>query len=674
MRNPFLRELFSHRYLAVLAILMLVIALAGLNYTALSDAPAAGAAPPPHELAASQWKGVQWKLAHVHKLQQNIASINWFLDNCTDVKITEEAQAVLAEYEAWQKKGYVWSGKAWVAPGTIGGVDSSKLDAQALRLIASGEFARAFTAATKAQSANPRDVDPWLILGVIADCRGLTPQAETYFRKALKLSPQDPIALNNMAVIFHERGLPRAACIYYLRAVRIGTRKRQILDNVFSFLHYFTYKKASVYDQLRTIFRPADADLHARMRHRGLVRYGATWVTAAQAPLLAAEVSDYKTARATLILRYSKDEDRLAVIKAQMKTTNGRMVQLEEALRVDSSDVNAGQWQQELTELRTSILPWQQEQKLAEIEAIRLLHQQASNLMQTATGQAYTAPERTLLPNGDTVSPVAAPANSFVPAVSNIASAGATPASLNAADIARAAAVQKAKTICDAATNLAWAGVLAADAQEVTALRAAGSAAMKAGSVAGVVAAAKLRRQVQSRLVQEKAGPPFGLSFGFLGDPPQTVPAVKAAASARAAAVAQCLKQSQAALGAYRAAVIQADADEVAAIKTSIHIAMKAGDTSKVVSLADALAQAKGQYQADGGTAMPNAAASGPTSSGAGAAPGAGNLLLPTASVAAQPQSTKPAVATQTQPAKTASSTESAKQPGPPPPPFIQLH
>lgn len=161
-------------------------------------------------------------------------------------------------------------------------------------------------------------------------------RAQKYLTKAIACTPHDPAELNNMAVLAEAQHHALHACTYYLRALGAHPGGHQVYDNIFSLINRMVVSRSVRFRTLQAAFTICDADLQKRMAAKGLIRYGATWVSSSQERAIHHITRRFLHAENSLLVHYRADRKELHHINEQ-----GRANQKQIALLVHLTNSDA---------------------------------------------------------------------------------------------------------------------------------------------------------------------------------------------------------------------------------------------------------------------------------------------------------------------------------------------
>ena len=538
---------------------------------------------------------------------------------------------------------------------SAGAVRANRLDLQAL--VALHEKSAKATAiaghdALMACLACPGGMDSWLIRGYVAAHSGSLGDARQFFLRALEIRPRCALVLNDLAVIaWREKNRP-LACNYFLRALRTGPVDRDTADNIFSFLQRVDTAHGR-FLRLKNQFSAADKVLQKKMAARGLVRQGANWISAQQAPVVAYWDRDYETTRRNLETQFAFDRRQLRSEARAMRRARLAVASYSNQLRVTGQDFNNATAIQQALQQAQIAEQLSLQNRDATLADMNHLRSRAVWLIKSPIGQVYNRRLQLSLPLA--FRGAAAPENSgnglpdapvvpgqFQPAA--VGSVGASSTGSNQADpnvpphgailaatvgqsgldsseVARksaenlklqaqpapiaAAILHRRAEIAAARLKLKQAAVtcrnslLKSDRQEMRELQAATQAAMKASNVSGVVEAQRVLKQVRAdyKVCLTDAVIADMAAKNSLIQP--TDAAVQKIVKQRARRVAMALDANKQAEVNYHSAIIQADKAEVSQIQVVIQNSMKSSNVKGVLSGADALKAAKDQLASD---------------------------------------------------------------------------
>lgn len=277
-------------------------------------------------------------------------------------------------------------------------IQAQNLDAQAIALLRTHHQAAAAVKVRLACKMYPRWGQSWGLRGVLAFADQRYPTAQKYLRKAVTLNPHDPAELNNMAVLWAAENHPLRACRYYLRALAEHPGGHKVYDNIFSQLNRMVFSQALVFRTLKAAFTVADGEVQKRMATKGLIRYGATWVS-----------DTHQRSVGTISEKFIAKEHRIlatylfTVKKLHTVNQKGRANQREIALLVHLA--NSDKWNNPVGAEKQKLFADQitQSSLLAQrtelLSRLTRLRREIRELLVSATGRAFCATAEMVLPD-----------------------------------------------------------------------------------------------------------------------------------------------------------------------------------------------------------------------------------------------------------------------------------
>ncbi len=259
---------------------------------------------------------------------QRLGSLRRAVENIPDIKTileryanfiqqnpgTPAATQAQADVDVWQDRqarGLVKVGSKWMTveeqadiQRRMGGV------ADALRqTMKQGRLKEAATVLDRALADDPQNVSLLYLRGVLFYRQEQLPVSRKAFEAVCAQASDHAPTLNNLAVILWRQNAMTAALNDYDAAMLAAPASREILDNVAEALNALpeSQRKGPVVAKVVRHFKEQDDDLQKKMAERGMTRWGATWVTQAQADQLAAQEKEIRGQ----IDQMSKDFDAL---------------------------------------------------------------------------------------------------------------------------------------------------------------------------------------------------------------------------------------------------------------------------------------------------------------------------------------------------------------------------
>ncbi len=285
-----------------------------------------------------------------------------------------------------------------VAMGATPKAQAQDLDSQAIALLHAHHDGAAAAKIRIACRLDPYWGESWGLRAVLAFQQQRLAAAKKYLLKALARTPYDPADLNNMAVLAETQNHPLHACTYYLKALSAHPGGHQVYDNVCSQINAMVASRSLRFRTLRAAFIIADAELQKRMATKGLIRYGATWVSITKQHSTDKVTRRFLQFENTLLTRYRTDLKKLRDINTQ-----GRVNQKHIAILVHLTNSDA--WNNPVNAERQQLFAAQiQQNKLLAARAAVLLDlarvsRRIGNLLHSPVGRIFCAPPKMILPD-----------------------------------------------------------------------------------------------------------------------------------------------------------------------------------------------------------------------------------------------------------------------------------
>jgi tetratricopeptide (TPR) repeat protein len=277
------------------------------------------------------------RLASLRRAVENIRDINTILDRYesfiaqnTGTPAADQAKTDMDTWRDRQSRGLVRVGSRWVTPQEQAEVQRKMLGvADALRAtMKAGRLKEAGTVLDRALADDPQNMSLLYLRGVLTYRLEQLPAARKAFEAVFSQAADHAPTLNNLAVILWRQNAMIAALNDYDAAMLAAPVSREILDNVAEALNALPEKdrKGLVVAKVVRHFKEQDEELQKKMAERGLTRWGATWVTEAQADKLAAQEKEIQSQ----INQMSKDFD---AAQARINTIDQSITQDQNELR-----------------------------------------------------------------------------------------------------------------------------------------------------------------------------------------------------------------------------------------------------------------------------------------------------------------------------------------------------
>jgi Flp pilus assembly protein TadD len=246
-----------------------------------------------------------------------------------------------------------------------------------------GRIKEAGNVLDRALADDPQNVSLLYLRGVLLYRLEQLPGSRKAFEGVLAQAQDHGPTLNNLAVILWRQNATMAALNDYDAAMLAAPVSREILDNVAEALNALpeNQRKSPVVAKVVRHFKEQDDDLQKKLADRGLVRWGATFVSQAQADKLAAQEReihsqiddmsrdfDATQARVNVINQtITSDQNEMHAIEVESLTTDsaGRMVRLPYPLRYSELGQEITSLQAELATKQAHLDELRRDAKLA---------------------------------------------------------------------------------------------------------------------------------------------------------------------------------------------------------------------------------------------------------------------------------------------------------------------
>lgn len=233
------------------------------------------------------------RLASLRRAVENLDDIKKILDRYSSfltqnagTPATKDAQADIDMWHDRQARGLVKVGTKWMTKEERDGLQLKSLGVadQLRETIKQGRMKEATTVLDNALSDNPTNISLLYLRGVLLYRQEQLPASRKAFESVVAAAADHAPTLNNLAVILYRQNAPVAALAQYDKAMLAAPASREILDNVAEALNALPeeQRKSAVVKKVVRHFKEQDDDLQKKMSERGMVRWGATWVTDAQ--------------------------------------------------------------------------------------------------------------------------------------------------------------------------------------------------------------------------------------------------------------------------------------------------------------------------------------------------------------------------------------------------------
>ncbi len=287
---------------------------------------------------------------------------------------------------------------------------AQSLDSQAIALLGAQHDDTAAVKIRMACRLDPFWSESWGLRAVLAFRQHRLATSYKYLLKAIALRPHDPAELNNLAVLAQAQNHPLHACTYYLKALAAHPGGHQLYDNICSQLNCMGTNRSLRFRTLQAAYVVTDKLLQKRMAAKGLIRYGATWVSNTQQQSVHKITRRFINFENSLVAQYLADLKKLHHINTQGRTNEQRIAAL---VRLSNSNawnnpVNVEHQQLFAAQIKRNQLLAARAAVLRHMAKVRRRNR---NLLHTPVGRIFCAPLKMILP--DPASSTETPQNNF---------------------------------------------------------------------------------------------------------------------------------------------------------------------------------------------------------------------------------------------------------------------
>jgi len=289
------------------------------------------------------------RLASLRRAVENVRDIKTilsrydnFLQQYAGSPAAAQAQADIDLWHDREARGLVKVGSRWITPeeqavvqrrmiGVADGVRKAMKD---------GRLKEAGTVLDRALADDPQNVSLLYLRGVLLYRQEELPASRKAFEAVAAQQEDHGPTLNNLAVILWRQNAPLAALNDYDAAMLAAPVSREILDNVAEALNALpeNQRKGPIVAKVIRHFKEQDDDLQKKMMDRGLVRWGATFVSQAEADKLAAQEREIHQQMDDMSRDFDSTQARITVIDQTITADQNEMRAIEtESLTTDSS-------------------------------------------------------------------------------------------------------------------------------------------------------------------------------------------------------------------------------------------------------------------------------------------------------------------------------------------------
>lgn len=262
-----------------------------------------------------------------------LARYRKFVEQYVGTPIAEEAARDIATWEERLAKKMVKLGDRWVdqaeqeallAKGTEQAI-------AARRLLLQGRLKDGLADIDSALAEYPQNAAALYLRGVALYRQDQAPAARKAFDAVLKLVPDHGPSLNNLAVILWSSKQLPGAINHYGQAMSASPGTRAILDNVAEALNGLpeSQRDNDATEKVVLMFNAQDMALQARMKKRGLFRWGSTWVEQEELKELEAAEEEIEDKLDALEEDYQQVQERIEQIEQDITDTERSIRRIE---------------------------------------------------------------------------------------------------------------------------------------------------------------------------------------------------------------------------------------------------------------------------------------------------------------------------------------------------------
>jgi tetratricopeptide (TPR) repeat protein len=305
---------------------------------------------------------------NMHDIKTILGRYDSFLQQNAGSPAATEAQADMATWQDRQARGLVKVGFKWVTPEQQAVIQRQMIGvAEGVRkAMKDGRVKEAGTVLDRALADDPQNVSLLYLHGVLLYRLEQLPGSRKAFEAVLAQAQDHAPTLNNLAVILWRQNATMAALNDYDAAMLAAPVSREILDNVAEALNALpeNQRKGPVVAKVVRHFKEQDDDLQKKLADRGLVRWGATFVSQAQADKLAAQEKEIHSQIDDMSRDFDATQARINVINQTITSDQNEMRAIDvESLTTDSAGrtvrlpypLRYSQLGQEITSLQTEL-------------------------------------------------------------------------------------------------------------------------------------------------------------------------------------------------------------------------------------------------------------------------------------------------------------------------------
>jgi tetratricopeptide (TPR) repeat protein len=256
-----------------------------------------------------------------------------FVEQHIGTPASDEALKDLQVWEQRLEKGMVKAGDKWVTREEQAQLQARAAErATAARLmLVEGRFKEATAEIDSALAEDPDNAAAHYLRGLAAFRQQQVVNARKAFEASAQLRPSHGPTLNNIAVLMWGSKQYPGAINYYGQAMNAAPGTRAILDNVAEALHELPKAQRDNPATKKVVlqFNAQDMTLQGKMKTRGLLRWGSTWVSEKDLKRLEGEEERIEDRLVKLEDEFEQVQDRLEQIARDIADTQRSLRRIE---------------------------------------------------------------------------------------------------------------------------------------------------------------------------------------------------------------------------------------------------------------------------------------------------------------------------------------------------------
>jgi tetratricopeptide (TPR) repeat protein len=262
-----------------------------------------------------------------------LARYRKFIEQHVGTPVAEEAAKDVKVWQERLDRKMVKLGDKWVDKAEHDEL-VAKAAEQAIaarRLLLQGRVKDATAAIDSALAEYPRNAAALYLRGVALYRQQQAPAARKAFDAVLQLEPEHGPTLNNLAVILWAAKQYPGAVNLYGQAMNASPGTRAILDNVAEALNELpeAQRDNDATEKVVLMFNAQDMALQARMKKRGLFRWGSTWVEKGELEQLQSAGDEIEDKLDALEDEYQQVKERIGQIDQDITDTERSIRRIE---------------------------------------------------------------------------------------------------------------------------------------------------------------------------------------------------------------------------------------------------------------------------------------------------------------------------------------------------------